>query len=355
LLLPDGATPYVATPQVGKPFYIFNVEEQKYTLSITANTTNLSTATPEFCVGQQVNLQATWSPALPSGTQKWAEWTLGGDFIDNFYYPSGYSNPSLIYTNDPNYLTNEFAQVWWISGDYDNPPAYRVNFSEELTFANGQSATLSAVGQIKMFRPSVTGFSVGSPRSFLMLTNDHNQLALAYGNKYTPGDTPPYYGAWWNATINSTYAGSWGLTQVIKALEAVWVGENTIPTFDSLNDAVADAGEFYNITDAGTQSDGSWNYAVTNAASHAIEFQDFPEEPVNTYLWTSVEVNFADSQDYIRFKPAGSGSIYVTLGIVKWNAHGQYNQILGWEHNDTPAPSAPDGSETFPFWTAIKQ
>ncbi len=354
VMLPDNASPDLLLNAPARHYNAW-VTQQKYKLELTASTNGtpvyLSTNTPEFCVGQTVYLSANWNPALPADVQYNSilkqgsvKWLLGGNFVDNYYYPIGYSNPSLIYTNDPNYLTNESAQVWWTSGDI-NSPTYSADFGEELVFPNGQSTLVAANGNIKMFRPSVTGFTSQSPRSFLMLTNQDNpaRLALAYGDRYN-GATPPYYGMWWDATINSKYDGSWGITQTIKALETIW--PSTVATFDSLNSAVADSGEFYNPPTSYS--------SATNSPSHAVHLEDFPEEPINTPIWTSVEVNFADSQDYIRFKPAGDG-IYVTLGIVKWNAHGLYSRVTGWSNNDTPAASTPDGSTTFPFWTAIKQ
>jgi len=114
VVLPDGAPPYDVTPQVGRPFYIFGANETKYKLTITASGVDLYTNVPEFCVGQQIDLVANWNPSLPDGTQKWPQWTLGGDFIDNFYYPSGCTTCSMVYTNDPTYLTNESSQAWWI-------------------------------------------------------------------------------------------------------------------------------------------------------------------------------------------------------------------------------------------------
>jgi hypothetical protein len=187
----------------------------------------------------------------------------------------------------------------------------------------------------------VTNFTVASPRSFLLLTNQDGQLA--YGDRFG-FDPPHYYGAWWNATINSEYDGSLGITQIIKANESAYFSLAWDDQLNSLDEPVADAKEFYNLP---------IGYTVTNIPSHTIHFQDFPEiSPDLSWSWTSLEVNFADSQDYIRFKPNGDG-IYVSLGIVDWKAHGLYSKIYGWQTNSTPAPSQPDGSDDFPVWKKI--
>jgi hypothetical protein len=67
-------------------------------------------------------------------------------------------------------------------------------------------------------------------------------------------------------------------------------------------------------------------------------------------------INIASAEDYIRFKPGryeNDGNIYVTLGIVKWQAQGEYSRISGWLANSTPAASPPDDSFELPCWVRI--
>ncbi len=61
-------------------------------------------------------------------------------------------------------------------------------------------------------------------------------------------------------------------------------------------------------------------------------------------------------QDYIRFTPNTSGSIYVTLGIVTWNLDGKIacqGSPPAWQLmiNSTPDPVGPDSSDSFPAYT----
>ncbi len=61
------------------------------------------------------------------------------------------------------------------------------------------------------------------------------------------------------------------------------------------------------------------------------------------------------ARDFVRFKPDGDGSIYVTLGIVTWDAIGTA-EIDSWGDwilttDVSPDPSGPDSSDEFPKWT----
>jgi P pilus assembly chaperone PapD len=52
-----------------------------------------------------------------------------------------------------------------------------------------------------------------------------------------------------------------------------------------------------------------------------------------------------------------SVNIYVTLGVVHWQADGEYELntfIPEFETNSTPAASSPDNSDGFPVWYSIK-
>jgi hypothetical protein len=60
-------------------------------------------------------------------------------------------------------------------------------------------------------------------------------------------------------------------------------------------------------------------------------------------------------EDYVRFKPGLSEddeNIFVTLGIVRWNAHGA-GGYGGVTMNITPPAANPHGTYDFPSWTGI--
>ena len=194
-----------------------------------------------------------------------------------------------------------------------------------------------AQGHVNIYRPTLTGFTNQSPRSFIVYTNDENIRILSYGDKDSGENSMA-----WGATVNSKYNGRKGLTQIITA--DWWI--EPFPGQTSYH-GCADASEFY---------DPTGNYFVTNADSHIIQFQDIPSINIGSY---SGEILFTNTLDYIRFKPGQSendGNIYVTLGVVKWNAHGRYNNLNStMTDNYTPPATLPDNSDSFPRWGCVKE
>jgi hypothetical protein len=348
--LPDGGTPVDATLNAPRNFYAYSLSSQEYKLTLTASssTTNadLSTTTPEFCVGQTIYLQASWSPGLPGGTQKWAEWTLGGDFIDNFYYPSGYSNPSLIYTNDPNYLTNESAQAWWKSGDYDNPPAYRANFSEALNFANGQYASVAAAGNITVYRPTISNFIPDNPISVVLGTNSLPEIYLGIGDPSSSGQ-----GAMgWDLSVHwkPNFKGTFFYTQLI---DREWSWDITtfhLPRSHSTGNTYWLDNESPYTAASVIDTTGSGYGAYTQAT---MIYGDGPSLSDSFYSFADLADSF---NTYLEFQPVGG--IPVTIGRVTWGWHGQTAASGGvWSLaiGDVTGPSLNDSDDTFPVWTTV--
>ena len=118
---------------------------------------------------------------------------------------------------------------------------------------------------------------------------------------------------------------------------------------DKLNTLVVqavDSGEFY---------DGLTHiYTVASVGNHTVQLEDYPSL---SCPGTSAKILVQDAEDYIRFKPGISendGNIYVTLGAVHWQAHGEYSRISGWIVNSTPAAALPDTSiYEIPWWVKI--
>jgi hypothetical protein len=102
----------------GANYYDFNVDTQEYTLVITANSNNLSSVTPEFCVGQQVNLQAAWSPALPGGTQTNYQWIASLDFVNSALPPVNSDGSTYPYINSDPIGTVPFQDAPGVSDVY---------------------------------------------------------------------------------------------------------------------------------------------------------------------------------------------------------------------------------------------
>ena len=332
--LPDGGTTVEVTPHAAKPFYVFDATEQKYTLHISArgngnNYTDLLVTTPEFCVGQSVTLSLDWDPALPDGVQHnnilkhdTVKWLLGGTFVDDYYNQPGCTTCSMIYTNDPSYLTNEWVEVWWVSGD-TNSPTYIANFGEGLTFANGQSVSVAANGNIKMYRPSVNPVVPYGPFGAAFYTNDYpNYLWLDGG--------PMKF----DVSISSKYHGNFGLSQLVTfTSESGYVPPNFNWTY----------GDYY--------LDGPEYYDAQHDAAGTAEIFDTPGQPIESGQ------DFAsyngDWKDYVRFIP--DGGIPVTLGRIDWSWAATADNTLNWSitSDGVDGPTLHD-DDSFPVWSHVR-
>jgi hypothetical protein len=215
--LPDNADVDV-TPSAsvaGVDYYQFGVGEQKYKLTISANTNDLSDTTPEFCVGQQVNLKAAWSPSLPSGTQTNYQWIASLDFIDKIVPPAT-NEASTNYVLDLTLMTNNPAPVWWYSGGYKY-----LWCNVNCRFSNGQTAAVIGEGNLSIFRPSVQ-FLAGSPAApmladgFLELGNVDNISNMTFAAQVTSKTNFPGLANWTQLNeravtlpFDSTYGEYW--------------------------------------------------------------------------------------------------------------------------------------------------
>jgi hypothetical protein len=305
--------------------YTFNEQASNLNVKIFAITNgtaiDLSSNVPEFCVGQQVVFSNSFSPPLPAGIPVSYQWNLQGEHV-NQITNLNMLGESPIYTNNPALATNSVTSLWWYNGGS--------NIQVSCTFTIGGESAM-AQGHVNIYRPTLTGFTNQSPRSFIA---DMNDDILSYGDRQT-GDS----NMTWIVNINSKYDGRKGVTQIITA--DWWV--EPVPGQISYH-GCADAAEFYEHPDL-----------VTNNVS-VVGLDDAPSITIGSY---SGEILFTNTLDYIRFKPGRSendGNIYVTLGIVRWSAHGRYNNLTStMTDNYTPAATPPDGSDGFPRWGCIKE
>ena len=94
-------------------------------------------------------------------------------------------------------------------------------------------------------------------------------------------------------------------------------------------------------------------YEIQNPSSHNIIMNDHPAEelwlasPINVRMW-------GQFKDYLRFRPSGADSIFVTLGKNNWSMEGKATVTSGITINSTPAPSALVESDEFPVWIRVK-
>jgi len=318
LTLPPGAD--VPLPvKVAADQCTVRVLPTKYELTITANGKDLSTNTPEFCVGQEVDMQAAWNPPLPTGTLSGYHWILSLDFLNSWLPPvttNGSSYPTI------SGLTNSLLPTWWYSG------GYKYNWCQTSNvFINGQVVTLIQHGDVAIFRPQVQ-FVDGSP-AYPMLYNYYMELGdehLQQGNMT--------FGAKITSTTNFPGTANW--TQLNN--------RNTYPNTSQNTDGQfwLDTGQFYN---------NSTNFPSTPVNPiGTIDFQDAPG--VSDVYWdTTITDQF---KTYLVFKPIDSsagGSVWVTLGIVTWGWSATESHWSLTATNVTQATYS--DSDAFPQWLYI--
>ncbi len=69
-------------PQDGQNQYNFTVQVDDVTLKIFANGNDLSTNTPEFCVGQATTNQAVFNLPVTNGMTVTYQWAASLDFVN---------------------------------------------------------------------------------------------------------------------------------------------------------------------------------------------------------------------------------------------------------------------------------
>ena len=159
VLLPDN-DPHDATPRIaGVPFYTGYISTLgRYTLTLMASTNgtpvDLSTNTPEFCVGQQVMF---WLNGLPDSVTNIAgNWQLPDKFVNHQWQHTDLGIPygSVNYDINNSLLQNTNQTSCWF---YDGTGG-KVKVGLNLLFNNGQAVNVAAFGNISVYRPTFSGF-----------------------------------------------------------------------------------------------------------------------------------------------------------------------------------------------------
>ncbi len=179
IALPDGATKDVTVSAPG-PFYTFNIVPQKHDLRIYANGTDFETRTPEFCVGQRVQLDASWADPAPGMTKTDLKWTVSSDFINKIVPPV--EDGCEQYLLDLSLLNNNPTSIWW----YEGGTPY-VWLHIETRFSNGQVASFGRQGRAQVYRPGLLDFN-DAPPAYATNLLDNGTLWLELGDGNAHGD-----------------------------------------------------------------------------------------------------------------------------------------------------------------------
>ncbi len=356
-VFPDGKDMDI-TPQVdGVQNYDFSVTAQKYELHIVANSAvplqpDHVVQLAQFCVGQYLTFTPTWTPSLPSGTQKSPiQWVFGGTFVNNATNDDGeddYPISSENYFMDASQLNNETTAAWWTSGGFNPQVTYTATVGEGLTFPNGQYLALTVKGQFSMFRPNLSSFQTNAPYyAALVPTNSPNELQLGANNGIGSGGAMAYS---LNVNTIAPFSGHANVVQLVNASRALantTYGGGTQQTTGG--QFWADNDPFY------FRSDFLLN-SLTFYGNNILLI-DQPGYGLN-YIFGAYPANLcsiADSfNDYVVFKPDGNANnIYVTLGRVFWSWSASTSYTGGAWSSPTyqvNGPSSPDSSDEFPVW-----
>lgn len=321
--------------------YVARVNGIKYKLRIAANGIRLEAArvvpAAKFCVGQRIILSAGPEQAVTGATVNGTQWSLPPKYVNAVEYVFGYDvyarscypgtswlvrglgndspQRSDRYFVAPVLLTSIDTGAWWYSSGTKLLSCYMT-----LTFANGQQRSYTGRGQMQLHRPTISISDI-RPRFFTLTPEVLGFYKLKLGQEDNTGAMI------FSVDYNSQFRGKGRITQLCSL--------NYSGLGPSFSDYRRDGSESYEEADI-----------IPGTAQTSLTFQD---GPFNTdTLPNRLQGYFVD---YIRFCPdAGSGNIFVTLGIINWNMNATAASSTTISPSSTPNPTGPNDSDVFPVW-----
>ncbi len=340
----DGLTRDV-TPRIkNADFYTFDLPQpSKHKLLIKANNEILSADSPnkEFCVGQKVTFTNEWDFTPLGISSNSYDWVMSTKYVNHswqHYWVDEFGDTnhygSVNYDRDVEVLKLASPWAWWVSGGIKN-----VGLNLTVLFDNGQSAKIKAKGKFGMHRPTATmmPFTTGEFYRQFFTTS----YTLACKLKYGTDDQNAYGQMQYRVKILTDCDGDAGITQICD-LDYSNPASQCTGNLDG-ND------EFYHGTQGIMQQANHYTYG------NNVPFFDTPYN-----IWTSPNRLKGQFRDYVRFRPNGVASIFVTLGIVTWEMHAvaervEFSGVWELTTDSHPAPVGPDTSDEFPVWTEVHE
>jgi hypothetical protein len=310
-LLPN-ATNVDITPRVpGNNNYTFNVTATNHALTLTANGSNILNQVPEFCVGQQVTLAASWNPPLPPGTQSAQSWVPGGSIIDQVAPPL-FDGASPQYNLVLSLLRNNPVPVWWYDGGNVDIWFPTTNF-----MPNGQVVSIHGHGCVSIFQPFMSDFALDNNIVILLNASSAPSITLELGNLSGNG-----MGWQWTANMNTNFTGMLSFVQLINRRwswdRSVWYGH--------LAESSTTRGGYWLDNQDPYGSGSIVNTAGIHRPQVPLRFGDSPSLNDNLYSFADLSDDF---QTYVQFQPNSSGGIPVTIGCVNWSWHARTDGANG--------------------------
>ena len=320
---PDGADVPLRV-QTTVPLVRISPAAKKYQFTITASTNgtavDLSTVTPEFCVGQQVTFAATWD-SDPGALSMTGFWHLPDKYVNEVYPAFGLFSPATtVYDINSSLLENTNQTTCW----FVNGSGGACSIRETLHFTNGQYVNIATAGSFTVYRPTFTNFN--NVFNYFTWNNPTLQANME-----------------WNVTLVSKYDGLFGVTQIINANGGIYDNGG----FDCLDGNTEIYGDI--------SGNGPQPYVVTNSTpgAHTTTLLDNPDTQV---IFPPCPDMLANFKDYLRFKPGLStndGNIFVTISTNGWHMDGQAC-VTGVDHTNLPPAITPINNDTFPVWYGVR-
>lgn len=329
VVLPDNSCVSVNVESPGNHHSI-DVTPAKPVCKIRANGFDLSTTTPEFCVGEKVEFTLELGASRPVAQSY--QWTLPDKYVNKQVVNSVGSTK---YSVDSSLLTNSTTSVWYVNGKGGH-----VTCKATLFYSNGQQEQLTLGGDFTIYRPTASVRPL--PPFTVCLGLIDGALAVQLGKPAGGNDTTN--GMKFEVTITSKARGMGAVTQKINANRA--------------------NGDTSDNTSGGYWLDHAAPYHVSTIRFNSPTFEVYDAPGYNCKHSiiggniTSVVDYFVD---YVQFRPdAGSptSNIYVTLGQTTWNWSGTSIYSSGQWSDPGPGsvvnpPSGLTPSDEFPTWTNI--
>jgi hypothetical protein len=346
--MPAGSTRELPISVSGVASSSFDVHTDGKNVKILANGIDLSTNTPEFCVGQQVVFTLD---GLPPYSNHITHWKFPDKYVNekwqsinpDTFLPYG----SVNYRINSDLLTNLLSVTnWFINGQ-----GGIVSVGTSLQFNNAQTVSLAAKGNFKVYRPQAN-LTSGSA-SIGPVEVESTGLTIP-ASKLTSG------GCVFGATVNSlSFSGKANWVQLINrqlagdGLEALFLLQNN--TFGNYS---LDNDPFYNTQDGDVGTAPVHTTVILGTSTNVrFGFNGDGDAPGIGILATSF-VSITDAfKTYLVFNPDpdNSANIWVTLGKVTWgwDGYAAFDIPTGKWLLTTGSTNAPAYSDTdeFPTWT----
>jgi hypothetical protein len=264
-----------------------------------------------------VGFELDWDTTPPGIVDTLQRWTLPAKYVNQSYQ---YSDSCASYRLNNDLLTNNPTLCWYV-----NLPGGRVSMWQNLHFSNGQYVSVAAEGDFTIYRPTAEVTYISSPQYYTLTETNLLYSKLQLGASDGTGDLS------YTVQVQSkrAFTGNCNITQLITA-DYSYIGFQ-------FSDERADGGAFYNETPARVIRTGSTGLS------------DGPWE-----RWVQPNLVSLSARDFVRFLPDGTGSIWVTLGITRWETVGIAEQDIwtNWSITEdaTTGPDALDTSDEFPIW-----